>query len=112
MGKRDVRVRRGILLTVLAEPGEVIHQPSFGAGIRFLQTARQTNGELLQVAVTLPPRFSMPEHVHPHQEERHTVISGTLRARVGGQQHDYTAGEQVATTRSASSRRFLRRGLK
>ena len=37
----------------------------------------------------------MAEHVHPRQEERHQVLSGTLRARVGGQERDYKAGERV-----------------
>jgi mannose-6-phosphate isomerase-like protein (cupin superfamily) len=79
----------------MAEPGEMIHHSLFGVRLRFLQTAAQTNGNLLQVEVTLPPRFSMPEHVHPRQEEHHRVVSGTLRARVGGRQRDYSAGEQV-----------------
>jgi quercetin dioxygenase-like cupin family protein len=61
----------------------------------FLQTSGETNGDLLRVEVVLPPGFSMAEHVHPHQEERHEVLSGTLRARVGGQERDYKAGERV-----------------
>jgi quercetin dioxygenase-like cupin family protein len=79
----------------MAQPGEVIEHPSFGTRIKFLQTAEQTSGELLRVEVTLPPGFSMPEHVHPKQEERHEVLSGTLRARVGGKERDYNAGERV-----------------
>jgi len=63
--------------------------------IRFLQTSEETGGELLRVEVTLPPQFSMPEHVHPRQEERHEVVSGTLQARVGGVEHDYAPGERV-----------------
>jgi quercetin dioxygenase-like cupin family protein len=61
----------------------------------FLETSGETNGDLLRVEVVLPPGFSMAEHVHPHQEERHEVLSGTLRARVGGQERDYKAGERV-----------------
>lgn len=61
----------------------------------FLETSAQTNGDLLRVEVVLPPGFSMAEHVHPNQEERHEVLSGTLRARVGGQERDYEAGERV-----------------
>ena len=61
----------------------------------FLKTSGETNGELLRVEVVLPPGFSMAEHVHPRQEERHQVLSGTLRARVGGQERDYNAGERV-----------------
>jgi quercetin dioxygenase-like cupin family protein len=79
----------------MAGPGDVLRHPAFGAQIRFLQTSQDTNGELLRVEVTLPPRFSMPEHVHPRQEERHEVVAGTLQARVGGVQREYVAGELV-----------------
>src|SRR5215204_5170721 len=79
----------------MAQPGDVKEHPSFGARVTFLETSEQTNGELLRVEVLLPPGFSMPEHVHPRQEERHEVLSGTLRARVGGQERDYKAGERV-----------------
>ena len=61
----------------------------------FLKTSGETNGELLRVEVVLPPGFSMAEHVHPRQEEQHQVLSGTLRARVGGWDRDYKAGERV-----------------
>jgi quercetin dioxygenase-like cupin family protein len=79
----------------MAQPGDVIEHPSFGARITFLETSAQTNGDLLRVEVVLPPGFSMAEHVHPRQEERHEVLSGALRARVGGQERDYKAGERV-----------------
>lgn len=79
----------------MAHPGDVIAHPAFGVQIRFLATAGQTNGELLRVEVHLPPHFAMAEHVHPLQEERHEVLAGTLRARVGGQERDYRAGERV-----------------
>ncbi len=79
----------------MAQPGDVIEHPSLGARMTFLETSGETNGDLLRVEVVLPPGFSMAEHVHPHQEERHEVLSGTLRARVGGQERDYEAGERV-----------------
>lgn len=79
----------------MARPGDVIAHPAFGVQIRFLATAEQTNGELLRVEVDLPPHFALAEHVHPLQEERHEVLEGTLRARVGGQERDYRAGERV-----------------
>ncbi len=79
----------------MARAGDVLSHPDFGAQIRFLQTSQDSNGELLRVEVTLPPRFSMPEHVHPRQEERHEVVAGTLQARVGGLQRDYVAGERL-----------------
>jgi quercetin dioxygenase-like cupin family protein len=73
----------------VAKPGDVIDLPSLGVRITFLVTSGQTNGNLLRVAVVLPAGFAVAEHVHPQQEERHQVVSGTLRARVGGQEQDY-----------------------
>src|SRR5215204_1992786 len=79
----------------MAQPGDVKEHPSFGARVTFLETSEETNGDLLRIEVLLPASFSMPERVHPRQEERHEVLSGTLRARVGGQERDYKAGERV-----------------
>lgn len=79
----------------MARPGDVVEAPLFGARATFLQTTEQTNGELLRVEVVLPPNFTVSEHVHPDQEERHQVVRGTLRARVGGQQRDYVEGEEA-----------------
>ena len=79
----------------MAQPGDVIEHPSFGARMTFLETSAQTHGDRLRVELVLPPGFSMAEHVHPRQEERHQVLSGTLRARVGGWDQDYKAGERV-----------------
>jgi quercetin dioxygenase-like cupin family protein len=77
----------------MAQPGDVVDAPLFGARATFLETAEQTGGELLRVEVVLPPGFAVSEHVHPAQEERHRVVRGTLGARVGGQQRDYGEGE-------------------
>jgi len=79
----------------VAKAGDVIDLPSLGVRITFLLTSEQTNGELLRVEVVLPAGFSIAEHVHPRQEEQHHVVSGTLRARVGGQEQDYQAGQRV-----------------
>jgi quercetin dioxygenase-like cupin family protein len=79
----------------MAHPGDVLEIPVFGARVTFLQTAEQTNGESLRVEVILPPGFSVSEHVHPNQEERHQVLHGTLRGRVGGQERDYGEGEEA-----------------
>ena len=61
----------------------------------FLETSERTGGELLHVEVLLPPGFSMPEHVHPRQQERHEVLSVTLRGCVGRRERDYRQGEQA-----------------
>jgi quercetin dioxygenase-like cupin family protein len=77
----------------MAHPGDVVEAPLLGARATFLETTERTQGELLRVEVVLPPGFSVSEHVHPDQEERHRVVRGTLRARVGGQEKDYGEGE-------------------
>jgi quercetin dioxygenase-like cupin family protein len=79
----------------VAKAGDIIENPLTGERITFLQTTQETNGQLLRFEDVLPPGFSLPEHFHPHQEERHEVLSGTLRGRVGGQERDYKEGERV-----------------
>ncbi len=79
----------------MAKTGDVIENPMTGERITFLKTTRETNGQLLRFEYVLPPGFTIPEHVHPQQEERHEVLSGTLRGRVGGQERDYREGERV-----------------
>ena len=79
----------------MAKAGDVIENPITRERITFLKTTRETNGELLRFEYVVPPRFFIPEHFHPRQEERHEVLSGTLRGRVGGQERDYSEGERV-----------------
>jgi len=73
--------------------GDVVENPITGERITFLDTSEDTNGELSRFEYVLPPGFSIPEHVHRHQEERHEVLSGILRGRVGGRKRDFVAGE-------------------
>jgi quercetin dioxygenase-like cupin family protein len=79
----------------VAKAGDVIENPITGERITFLRTTRETSGELLRFEYVVPPKFTIPEHVHPHQEERHEVLTGTLRGSVGGHERDYSEGERV-----------------
>jgi quercetin dioxygenase-like cupin family protein len=79
----------------VAKAGDVIENPVTGERITFLETTRETNGELLRFEYVHLPTFTIPEHFHPRQEERHEIISGTLRGRVGGRERDYAEGERV-----------------
>jgi quercetin dioxygenase-like cupin family protein len=79
----------------VAKAGDLIENPATGERITFLKTTQETNAELLRFEYVLPPGFTIPEHVHPYQEERHEVLSGTLRGRVGDQERDYGEGERV-----------------
>jgi quercetin dioxygenase-like cupin family protein len=80
----------------MARAGDTIESPVSGRRIVFRKTARDTNGELLQYDVFLKGggRGSR-EHVHPYQEERFEILSGTARIGVRGQERDYSAGETV-----------------
>lgn len=76
--------------------GAILAHPVTGEKILFRKTARDTAGELLQAELYLQPGgFVAAEHIHPQQEERFTVISGTLRGRVAGKELSSAPGETV-----------------
>ena len=64
--------------------GAVVHNPASGETIVIRRTAEQTGGSLLVWDLRLAPGGSVPSgHVHPEQEERFTVLEGSLRFRFG-----------------------------
>lgn len=69
----------------MARPGDVIENPIIGDRVVFRKTAAETNGELLELDIFARPGApGPPEHIHPHQEERFTILAGTLVGRVAG----------------------------
>jgi quercetin dioxygenase-like cupin family protein len=80
----------------MAKTGQEIYNPRQKDRIVFKKTARETGGELLRMELFASPNGAPPpDHVHPRQEERFETISGTLRARVGGEERTLRAGERV-----------------
>jgi quercetin dioxygenase-like cupin family protein len=69
----------------MARRGDVIENPITGERITFLETAEDTEGELLRADFCLKPGGFLPGgvHTHPYQEERFEVTSGALGVRVG-----------------------------
>lgn len=68
----------------MGHTGQVIESTPTGERIRFLQTGPETGGELLRADLSIRPHGAVAAaHVHPNQEERFEVVSGTLRIRVG-----------------------------
>ena len=64
--------------------------------LRFLRTAADTGGELLEMeAIYRPVSKAPPAHFHPAQEETFEVLSGALRFVIDGRQIDLGAGEQL-----------------
>ena len=80
----------------MAYAGQTISNPVSGERITFMQTARDTNGELLEFELELSPDGSVPgAHVHPEQEERFHVLEGTMKFRRGLRRIVATAGDTV-----------------
>ena len=68
----------------MAYAGQIIENPVSGERIHFLQTAADTDGELLEFELELTPDGHVPgAHVHPEQEERFHVLEGTMKFRLG-----------------------------
>jgi quercetin dioxygenase-like cupin family protein len=62
--------------------------------ITFLQTAEDTNGELLEVRATYKPESpSPPAHYHPQQYERFEVLRGTFCAVIDGKETIHRPGD-------------------
>lgn len=57
-----------------------------GQDIRFIITARESNGQLLEMESTYNS-FSKepPAHYHPYQSEDFTILSGELTVKINGQ---------------------------
>ena len=65
-------------------PRRVISNPISGEQIVIHTSGAETNGKLLVFDVFLPPGKQVPSrHTHPIQEERFTILTGTMRFRLG-----------------------------
>jgi quercetin dioxygenase-like cupin family protein len=80
----------------MARAGDEMVDPIAGARMIFRKTAKETDGEMLQLDWIGKAGWTAgPLHVHPYQEERLEVISGTLRSHVAGVERIHEAGEVV-----------------
>ena len=69
----------------MAYKNKIIVNPITKQEIRFLQTAGETNGQLLEMESTLNAYSKEPApHYHPRQKEDFTVLSGELNVRLDG----------------------------
>lgn len=78
-----------------------LHDALTGQHLTFLKTRRDTGGELLQVEVRLEAGGRVPRHVHIRQDERVTVVEGTLVAGVGRGEHTLRVGDTLDVPRRA-----------
>lgn len=69
----------------MAYKGKMISNPIIGQSIKFLQTAKDTKGKLLEMEASYRPYSTEPPlHYHPHQDEDFTIIKGQMTVRMGG----------------------------
>jgi len=62
----------------------------------FLKTGAETKGELLQIDCISPPSaIREPEHIHPFQENKFKILSGSCTFCIEGKEHLATAGDIV-----------------
>lgn len=73
-----------------------ISNPKSGQDIRFLQTAADTKGELLEMETIYGPHSTEPvAHYHPQQHEDFQVIAGELTIRINGALQTLKKGEMI-----------------
>jgi quercetin dioxygenase-like cupin family protein len=74
--------------------GEQIESPSMGMRVIW----REVTADVLSVDLAMRASAPViPMHVHPHQEERITVLSGTVRSRSGERERLLRVGDSVVT---------------
>ena len=75
---------------------ETLEMKQLGLRVRFLRTAEDTGGEVLDMEVEGRPRgFLSQRHVHPGQVERLEMVSGALKVVMEGREHVLTAGQSL-----------------
>jgi quercetin dioxygenase-like cupin family protein len=80
----------------LAQSGDVLEHPITGEKLIYRKTARDTGGASFEMDVHgKPGAFVAAAHIHPHQSERFTVVSGTLTARIAGNEVHQVAGDEL-----------------
>ena len=80
----------------MAFTGQTLTNPVSGERITFLQTARDTGGEKLEIELELSPDGHVPgAHVHPEQTETFHVLEGTMKFRMGLRRIVARAGDTV-----------------
>ena len=74
----------------------MIENPAARMKLLLVQTAAETDGELLEMEATYEPgSVEPPEHFHPKQDERFEILAGTMEARIGGESKLLKTGEEV-----------------
>jgi len=77
--------------------GDQIENRRTGQKMIFLQTGKETNGDLLEIECYSPPTETRePEHIHPIQKNIFKIISGEVSFNINGNVQKYLAGEEIS----------------
>lgn len=80
----------------MATQGQQISNPEIGERLRFLQTAADTGGALLETEQWLQGGGGVAiRHRHPSQEEQFEVLDGELEVECAGEVRVLGAGESI-----------------
>jgi quercetin dioxygenase-like cupin family protein len=78
----------------MVRPGDVLEHPVTGERVIWRKMAADTNGALLQGDLYAKPgAFVAAAHVHPNQQERFEVLSGSLTLQLDGQERTLSPGD-------------------
>lgn len=80
----------------MAYKGKTILNIKTGIETKFLQTSKDTGGQLLEMETTYPARsHKPPPHYHPRQEEDFIILSGAMKVRMDGQVRELRQGDTL-----------------
>jgi quercetin dioxygenase-like cupin family protein len=69
--------------------------PATGEWITYTALAEDNGGQLVRFTWRSVPGGVITEHIHPHQEERFTILAGEAHFTLNGQEHVAGPGETV-----------------
>ncbi|QJW90311.1 cupin domain-containing protein [Spirosoma taeanense] len=80
----------------MAYQNKTIQNRITGQTIRFIHTAQDTGGQLLEMEALFQPQTVEPApHYHPRQEENFKILSGELTVRIDGQVKTFRPGDEL-----------------
>jgi quercetin dioxygenase-like cupin family protein len=80
----------------MAYPNKVISNPRNGFTLRFLQTAKETKGALLEMEASYAPQSTEPPvHYHPNQAEDFVILEGEMSLRMNNEVRVLKPGDRL-----------------
>lgn len=80
----------------MAYTNKTIANTVTGQTIRFIKTAKETNGQLLEMESTYQSQSIEPvPHYHPHQAEDFEILSGEMNVRIDDQVKTLRQGDKL-----------------